>query len=46
MAIAKTKPLTPSGAAAFLAYVKADMEGGEREWQDIALDAIIATLKS
>lgn len=44
MTMAATKPTTPAGAAALLTYLRDDMQGGETEWHEIALDTIIATL--
>jgi hypothetical protein len=42
--LANTKPRTPGGAAAMLAYVKADMEDSEIKWHGILLDSVISTL--
>ena len=39
----KTRPTTPAGAAAFLAYVNADMMG-EADWHRPAIETLIATL--
>jgi hypothetical protein len=44
--MAQTRPLTPTGAAALLAYVKTDMEGGDVLWHEIALNTAINTLAS
>lgn len=44
--MAKTKPTTPAGAAAMLAYVKTDMEGGDIDWHDTAIATLVATLKA
>jgi hypothetical protein len=42
--MARTKPRTPAGAAAMLAYVKANMEEGEIKWHSVALQTIVVTL--
>jgi len=47
MQMAKTAPTTPAGAAALLAYVKADMKIGlEFDWHDKALGTLIDALKA
>lgn len=42
--MAKTRPTTPAGAAAMLAYLKKDAESGEMSWHETAFDTLIATL--
>lgn len=42
----KTRPTTPAGAAALLAYTKDDAKGGEINWHGIAMDTLIQTLKA
>jgi hypothetical protein len=44
--MARTKPTTPAGAAALLAYVKHDMEAGEIGWHAVALGTSIMALKA
>jgi hypothetical protein len=36
--VGKMKPRTPAGAAALIAYVREDIEIGERHWQMTAFD--------
>jgi DnaJ-domain-containing protein 1 len=43
---ARTKPTTPAGAGAMLAYLHTDVKGGAIDWHPIAFATIIATLKS
>jgi hypothetical protein len=44
--MAQIRPHTPAGAAALLAYVKADMEHDGIDWHEIALNTAINTLAS
>jgi hypothetical protein len=46
MTMARTKPRTPAGAGALVAYVLKDMEIGDTEWQAIALATTVAALQS
>jgi hypothetical protein len=43
---ARTKPTTPAGVAAMLAYLHTDVKAGAIDWHPIAFATIIATLKS
>jgi hypothetical protein len=44
--MARTKPRSAAGAAALLAYTKADMSSGETSWHDVALETLIGALAS
>jgi hypothetical protein len=44
--MAQTKPRTAAGAAALLAHTSADIEGGNIDWHEIALNTVINTLAS
>jgi hypothetical protein len=46
MTMARTKPRTPAGAGALVAYVLKDMEIGETKWHGIALATTTAALQS
>ncbi|HIE69381.1 MAG TPA: hypothetical protein EYP98_04045 [Planctomycetes bacterium] len=46
LALARTRPQTPAGAAEILAFLRRDMKVGEHRWQDIALGTIVDVLNT
>ena len=44
MLVARTKPLTPAGAAAFLSFIREDMKHGNSDWHDVALATLASSL--
>ena len=44
MRMARTRPMTPAGAAALITYTRRDIIEGEVEWQMVALKTVAAAL--